>query len=315
MNFPQAHVIILNGAQSFALLSCLFLPFFLALVIWLLKEDAQQPGRQGAGPDWSIPTLDLHAQGQSLYHSWAPAVKIAALLATSFLIVSLRNLPWAFAALLFCVLAVQLTGMSWVRPLKRLAALAGFLGMLVILLPLTSPVHAGDTVLLLPWLRSWPINLAGGLLALTIVCKAVAVALLMEPMLATSSLSQTLQGFTDLGLPSSLNQMILLCHRYIFVFQEEMRRMQRSMRVRGFAARTNLATLRTMGNGFGMLFIRSFERTERVYEAMLSRGYQGGFPGEVRQKITTLDLVKGTLFIMIGLLLLAGDRLLPIIRF
>jgi cobalt/nickel transport system permease protein len=91
--------------------------------------------------------------------------------------------------------------------------------------------------------------------------------------------------------------------------------MERSMRVRGFVARTNVATLRTMASGFGMLFIRSFERTERVYEAMLSRGYQGSFPGEVRQKITSWDLVKGTLFIMIALLLLAGDRLLPLLRF
>ncbi|MDD2468765.1 MAG: cobalt ECF transporter T component CbiQ [Desulfobulbus sp.] len=315
MNLDQAQVIVLNGVQSLALMSCLFLPFFLTLVVWLLKNDEQQAGGRDGGPDWSIPTLDLHSQGQSLYHSWAPAVKIAALLATSFLLVSLKTLTWAFAALLLCALAVQLTGMPWKRPLKRLAALIGFLCMLVVILPLTSPVHAGDTLLLLPWLKSWPLNLAGVFLALTIVCKAAAVALLMEPMLATSSLSQTLQGFTDLGLPSSINQMILLCHRYIFVFQAEMQRMQRSMRVRGFVARTNLATLRTMGNGFGMLFIRSFERTERVYEAMLSRGYQGGFPGEVRQKITSLDLVKGALFIMVGVLLLAGERLLPIICF
>ena len=300
MNPPQAQVIVLNGMQAMAVISCLFLPFFLLLVAWLLKSEQQQPGAEDGGPDWSIPTLDQSAQGNSLYHSWSPAVKIAALLATSFLIVSLKHLTWAFAALLFSVLAVQLTGMSWTRPLKRLAAMAGFLGMLVVILPLTSPVHAGDTLLVLPGLSSWPLNLAGVFLALTIVCKAVAVALLMEPMLATSTLTQTLRGFTDLGLPSSLNQMILLCHRYIFVFQQEMQRMQRSMRVRGFVPRTNLATLRTMGNAFGMLFIRSFERTERVYEAMLSRGYQGGFPGEVRQKITSLDLVKGALFIMIG---------------
>ena len=91
--------------------------------------------------------------------------------------------------------------------------------------------------------------------------------------------------------------------------------MQRSMRVRGFAPRTNLATLRTMGAAFGMLFIHSFERTERVYEAMLSRGYQGRLPGEVRQPITRWDLGKGALLIMIGALLLAADRLLPISAF
>lgn len=315
MNLDQAQVTVLNGAQTMALMSCLFLPFFCALVAWLLKTEEQTPQGPAAGPDWSIPTLDQHGQGQSLYHRWAPPVKIASLMLCSFLIVSLHRLTWAFAALVLCVLAVQLSGLPWSRPLKRLAALSGFLGMLVVILPLTCPVHAGDRVLLLPWLPSWPLNLAGLHLALAILCKAAAVALLMEPMLATASLSQTLKGFTDLGLPDALNQMILLCHRYIFVFQQEMQRMQRSMRVRGFIPRTNLATLRTFGNGFGMLFIRSFERTERVHEAMLSRGYQGGFPGEVRQPISRWDLGKGALFIMIGALLLAADRLLLISAF
>ena len=63
-------------------------------------------------------------------------------------------------------------------------------------------------------------------------------------MFATSELSRTLQGFTNLGLPGTLIQMILLCHRYLFVFQQEAARMQRAMRVRGFVPRTNLATLR-----------------------------------------------------------------------
>lgn len=309
MNLDQAQVTVLNGAQTMALMSCLFLPFFCALVAWLLKTEEQPPQGPTAGPDWSIPALDQHGQGQSLYHRWAPPVKIASLMLCSFLIVSLHSLTWAFAALVLCVLAVQFSGLPWSRPLKRLAALSGFLGMLVVILPLTSPVHAGDRVLLLPWLPSWPLNLAGLHLALTIVCKAAAVALLMEPMLATASLSQTLKGFTDLGLPAALFQMILLCHRYIFVFHQEMQRMQRSMRVRGFTPRTNLATLRTMGAAFGMLFIRSFERTERVYEAMLSRGYQGGFPGEARQAIGRRDLLKGAFFLLIALLLLAADRM------
>lgn len=314
MHLDQAHVIVLNGAQTMALMSCLLLPFWGILVAWLLKTEPQ-PGGRPAIPDWSIPSPGQQTPVHSLYHSWNPAVKIATLLACAFLLVSLHSLSWAFVALLCCVLAVSLSGLSWTRPLQRLAALTGFLGMLVVILPLTSPVQPGDWVLLLPWLPSWPLNLAGLQLALTIVCKAVAVALLMEPMLATAPLARTLQGFADLGLPDALTQMILLCHRYIFVFQQEMQRMQRAMRVRGFAPRTNLATLRTLGNGFGMLFIRSFERTERVYEAMLSRGYQGGFPGEVRQQVTGWDLGKGALFLLIGALLLAADRLLPISGF
>ena len=72
--------------------------------------------------------------------------------------------------------------------------------------------------------------------------------------------------------------MLLLSHRYIFVFLHEMTRMYRGMRVRGFVPGTDIATMNAMGNFLGMLFVRSFERTQRVYDAMLCRGYDGCFP-------------------------------------
>ena len=238
---------------------------------------------------------------------------MASLLIYCFLIVSLHNLTWCTLALLLSLVAVHLSNIPWHRPLRRLAAMNGFLVMFLLILPWTSPAQAGETVLLFPLLESFPFHLSGLFLALTIVLKACAVALLMEPMLATAPLAVTLQGCNTLGLPPAFIQMLLLCHRYIFVFQQEIVRMQRSMRVRGFTAATNIATLRTMGNCFGMLFIRSFERTERVYEAMQSRGYRKTFPVGDQQQIRPRDWLKGMAGILIGLVLLALDRWYPVL--
>ena len=105
--------------------------------------------------------------------------------------------------------------------------------------------------------------------------------------------------------------MVLLTHRYIFVFLHEMKRMYRSMRVRGFHPSTSLETMRSMGNFFGMLFVRSFDRTQRVYDAMLSRGYNGRFPTFNHFETTPKDWAKGSFWIVLGLLLLLLDRLLP----
>lgn len=309
MTPTAAQTLFLTSGQGAVLALCLLAPPLLLLAYrWKRKQSS---GRGETPPDWSIPTLDAQAQGTSPFHTWTPAVKIGALLAVCFLIVALHALFWSAVSLTVALLAVHLAGTSWQRSLRRLTAMGGLCVLFLIVLPLTSPPRPGDTLLVVPLLEGMPLRLAGVVLALTIACKAATVALLMEPMFATAELSRSLQGFATLGLPSSLTQMILLCHRYLFVFQQEAARMQRAMRVRGFAPRTNIATLRTTGNALGMLFIRSFERTERVYEAMLSRGYQGTFPATAREKITARDLAKAAVSIMIGLLLLVLDRLYP----
>lgn len=306
---PSSPVIVLTAFEGIGLLAAVLLVVLLIVATLRHRRVRQHIG--GDEPDWSIPALDAQSDGTSLFHSWNPAVKIGTLGLCCFLIASLHSLLWSMMAVALSLVAVALSGVPWQRPLRRLTAMSGFLLMLVVILPLTGRIRADEVVLVVAGLENWPFRSQGLLLALTIACKAVSIALLMEPMLATASLTRTLQGFAGIGLPRALIQMVLLCHRYLFVFQEEIHSMQRSMRVRGFTPRTNLATMRTMGNCFGMLFIRSFERTERIYEAMLSRGYQGHMPtGDIPAR-TNRDVVKGLVSGMIGLILLLLDRMAP----
>src|SRR3569623_3207831 len=72
-------------------------------------------------------------------------------------------------------------------------------------------------------------------------------------------------------------QMLLFTYRYVFVFLAEMQRMVTAMRSRGFVKRAVRRTLEVMGCFVGTLLVRSFERTERIYKAMFSKGYQGEF--------------------------------------
>jgi len=81
------------------------------------------------------------------------------------------------------------------------------------------------------------------------------------------------------------------------------------MNVRGFRKRTHLETLRVMGNFLGMLFIRSLERTHRVFDAMQARGYEGEFPGHGQFQAAPADWLKGLFFIALGIALLVLDRL------
>ncbi|MEE4243281.1 MAG: cobalt ECF transporter T component CbiQ [Desulfopila sp.] len=272
------------------------------------KQRRNAAGRNG-DPDWSVPTIDAYADRISFFHQWDPRVKIATLFPYCFIVVSLQSLLSSTIALLVSLGAVAACRIPFARTAKRLLAMAGFLSMFLLVVPFTSPLRGGETLIYFPGMTHFPFHMAGFFVALNIVIKACGVALLMEPLFGTAPLAVTLQSLSRLGLPDSISQMILLSHRYIFVFLNEIQRMYRGMRVRGFMPGTNIATMNAMGNFFGMLFVRSFDRTQRVYEAMLCRGYNGRFPSFIRFQATPKDWGKTVFWLLLGLLLLAIDRI------
>jgi cobalt/nickel transport system permease protein len=69
-------------------------------------------------------------------------------------------------------------------------------------------------------------------------------------------------------------------YRYIFVIGEEARRLMRARECRSAVAGESSGgavrwRARVLGNMVGSLFLRSYERAERIYDAMISRGYDG----------------------------------------
>lgn len=292
--------------------------FFVALLLlagcwWLTLRAVKKiiSGKQSVPVerDWSVPVIDADAEGDSLFHRWDVRFKIVALLGFAFLVVATRS-PWsALIAILIALVAVLLAKVPLVRSLQRLLAISGFLSMFLLIMPLTAVTHPADTLLVFAGYDWLSFNLRGLQLALAIAGKACAVALLMEPLLATASLPRTIEGLTRLGVPEKIGQMILLAHRYIFVFLEESRRMMVGMQVRGFRRRSSIETLRVMGNFLGMLFVRSFERTQRVYDAMQARGYQGRFPAPFYFKVTVGDWLHASVWLLLGIALLLFDRL------
>lgn len=288
-----------GGALAVALL--------LLVLLFGLYRLADKKRSRGGEPNWAVPTIDEHSVGDSFFHRWDPRLRLIGLLAFAFCIVSLRSLTLALVALVLALVAAVGCRIPLRRAGRRLLAMSGFLLMLLMVIPFTAAHRPGETLLYFPGLSGLPFHSGGFILALTIVCKACAVALLMEPLFATSPLTVTLAACARLGVPESLGRMVLLCHRYIFVFLHEMSRMYRSMRVRGFTPASDLATASAIGNFLGMLFVRSFERTGRVYEAMLCRGYRGSFPLAGDFVASCADYVKALLWAMLGVTLLTLD--------
>ncbi|MCM2579102.1 cobalt ECF transporter T component CbiQ [Streptomyces meridianus] len=94
---------------------------------------------------------------------------------------------------------------------------------------------------------------------------------------ATTELREVLQGLQRLRMPSLLVQIASFMIRYGDVIADELRRMRIARASRGFEAR-GVRHWGVLAKTAGALFIRSYERGERVHLAMVSRGYTGTMP-------------------------------------
>jgi cobalt/nickel transport system permease protein len=94
---------------------------------------------------------------------------------------------------------------------------------------------------------------------------------------STTTFPQLIKGMEKLGSPKIFTILTSFMYRYSFILIDEIYRMRRARDSRCFGGRWFWQT-RVIGHMVGTLFLRSFHRGERVYLAMLSRGYDGTMP-------------------------------------
>jgi cobalt/nickel transport system permease protein len=94
---------------------------------------------------------------------------------------------------------------------------------------------------------------------------------------ATTSFPDVLHGLERLRVPRLLTVIAGFMYRYVFVIADEARRMRASLAARAYRPR-HVGHVAALGRMVTALFLRSYERGERVYLAMLARGYTGTMP-------------------------------------
>ena len=91
---------------------------------------------------------------------------------------------------------------------------------------------------------------------------------------ATTRFTELLKTLKHRGVPNILIMVLSFLYRYIFLLHDELMRVNRARNSRTMKSNTLLNVVQA-GSIIGELFIRSFERSERIYAAMVSRGYTG----------------------------------------
>lgn len=118
----------------------------------------------------------------------------------------------------------------------------------------------------------------GLLLALTITLKSNAMLLVFFALLASLPLPHLGSALSALHCPRRLTALLLVTYRYVHVLSDEWHTLRTSAMLRGFEPKTNLATYKTYAMLTGLLFIRSWDRSLRIWEAMRLRSFSGHFP-------------------------------------
>jgi cobalt/nickel transport system permease protein len=213
----------------------------------------------------------LHYHGHSALHRAQPHHKLLALLGFVVVVVATPK-DWFPAYAGYLLLLVGVVVLSQVPPpylLRRMVVELPF----VVFAALMPFVATGPRTELLGLTVSEPGLLAGWAL----LAKGTLGVLASLLLAATTEPQDLLRGLERLRLPQQLVQIMGFMIRYLDVVTGEMRRMKVARDSRGFTAR-NPRHWPVVARSAGALFIRSYERGERVHLAMVSRGYTGRLP-------------------------------------
>lgn len=213
----------------------------------------------------------LHYHGHSVVHRLPSHVKIVTLVVYVLAVVATpRGAFWPYAAhLLALVAAVIVSRVPLGHLAKRMLIEVPFV-VFALVLPF---VATGSRTAVGPVEVSQPgLEAAGALLAKGTL--GVLASLLLA---ATTEARDIVAGFEKLRLPQPLVQIMSFMLRYTEVVAADLGRMRVARESRGFRARS-VRQWPALGATLGALFIRSYERGERVHLAMLSRGYTGHLP-------------------------------------
>lgn len=210
----------------------------------------------------------LYLHRHSAIHDLPGQLKVVGALSFIFVVVatSSRNYPAFLSYLLIILVLAKMANLPYLKLAKRMMVEIPFV-FFAILIPFATP---GEKINFLGLsLSPEGLWVAFGILAKSTL--GVMVSILLS---ATTQSRDLLTSFQKLKVPAILIQITSFMFRYTAVVVDEMNRMKVARISRGFEAR-GVADWKILGQSMAALFIRSYERGERVHLAMLSRGYDG----------------------------------------
>ena len=113
----------------------------------------------------------------------------------------------------------------------------------------------------------------GYILFLNCTVKAILAIVLILIASSTTRFSHLLETLRQFKVPNIFIHLLSFMYRYSFLLEDEFLRISRAYQSRNINNKDNFSKVKILSNILGTIFIRTYERAERVYLAMCSRGY------------------------------------------
>lgn len=205
--------------------------------------------------------MDRFSRGHSVVHCVDAKRKVFLAIALVAAIVA-TPVGWWYGYIILAAIVLGIYALARLPTgylIKRLAFVSPFLVLVAAGVPLSQGFRGG-------------FDLAAVILIRGLLCLVV-----MITLVASTPYVKLLGALERIRVPRILIWILAFMYRYAFVLADELDRMRRAKRARSFASNP-WSELQMMGSFMGVLFVRAFERAERVYAAMCARGWNGELP-------------------------------------
>lgn len=232
---------------------------------------------------YNIGYLDRLSYQRTFVHRLDPRVKLITTLLFLFTVISFPkyDVTALFPFFFFPVILLTAGEIPLGLILKKVAIVSPF----AIFIGIFNPLLDTAQVAILPGFTI----AAGWFSFFSILIKFILTVSTALLLIATTSFPTVCHGLRRLGVPSIFVSQLLFLYRYIFVLTEEAMRIVRARDMRSFGHKgTGMKVFIRIA---GVLFLRTVERAERIYYAMLARGFKGDMPTNKNYRIGAHDIV------------------------
>ncbi|HEY9698775.1 MAG TPA: cobalt ECF transporter T component CbiQ [Trichocoleus sp.] len=242
--------------------------------------------------------LDIDSQHSTPWHGLTPRTRVLCAILFVFATALTPNGRWQTWLIysLGLIALILLSRVTLLTLLRRVAVEFTFVGVVLI-----GTLFRGGGELLWQW--GWLRVTTEGLTVLgSVSLKALLCLLMLNLLVLTTSIPSLLHALASLRVPPLLIAILASMYRYIGVLIEEFQTMRRAASSRNLMQQRQGKRL-VVGNMMGSLFIRTYERGDRVHQAMLSRGYTGIPPLHTvpcSQKRDTVAITGTVLLTLLG---------------
>ena len=216
--------------------------------------------------------IDRFSQLDSPIHRLDPRAKLVGTLFYIGVVISIpRYEIWTLIPfLVYPALLILLSRVPLRYIMMHILVVSPFILCLVLFAPAFDRTPVGE------W-NGWVIT--GGMITMiNIVIKFIATVSMTLVLSSTTRFELLLKGMQKLYIPRIIIMQLSFLYRYLFLLVDEAHRMKMARDARSYGKASYSLRLQTVGNIIGVLFLKTLDRAERVYAAMLARGFVGQIP-------------------------------------